>query len=310
MNFNLHLTGIAIFLVRDPLINISVERLDNFSIGLYPAFINSILRTDSLILCFIAYSKKKIGNRIKSKTYYYNFDLMKSSNILLSTTYKEHPRHYVAVDCVVFGYDEGELKLLLYPRSFEPSKGNWSLPGGFVQDTESSDQAAARVLKKTTGLGDVFMEQVAAFTDPGREQAARVISLAYYALVRLDKYDENHLKEHGASWCALTNMPQLIFDHGKMVEQALAKLQYKAGIQLVGVELLPEMFTLTQLRRLYEAILQRELDPGNFRKKILSLGILKKSNEKDSTESKKGAYFYTYHPDDIQEKEIGRIIKI
>lgn len=235
---------------------------------------------------------------------------MNATNSILSTTYGEHPRHYVAVDCVIFGYDDGKLKLLLYPRSFEPSKGDWSLPGGFVQDNESSDQAAARILEKTTGLEDVFMEQVAAFTDPNREQTARVISLAYYALVRLDKFDESRLKEHGASWYTLTNMPDLIFDHGEMVEKALAKLQYKAGFQLVGVELLPEMFTLTQLRRLYEAILQRELDPGNFRKKILSLGILQKSNKKDSTESKKGAYFYTYQPDDVQEKEIGRIIKI
>lgn len=235
---------------------------------------------------------------------------MKSKKDFLTTTYGKHPRHFVAVDCVVFGYDEGELKLLLYPRSFEPSKGNWSLPGGFVQDGESSDQAAARILEKTTGLDDIFMEQVAAFTEPDREQTARVISLAYYALIRLDKYDENRLKEHGASWYTLTNMPDLIFDHDEMVEKALAKLQYKAGFQLVGVELLSEMFTLTQLRRLYEAIFQRELDPGNFRKKILSLGILKKSSKKDSTESKKGAYYYTYHPDDVQEKEIGRIVKI
>ena len=235
---------------------------------------------------------------------------MKSTNNFLSETYGIHPKHYVAVDCVVFGYDEGELKLLLYPRSFEPSKGDWSLPGGFVQDNESSDQAAARILQKTTGLDDIFMEQVAAFAEPEREKTARVISLAYYALIRLDKYDENRLKEHGASWCTFCNLPKLIFDHEEMVEKALSKLQYKAGSQLVGSELLPEMFTLTQLRRLYEAIFQRELDPGNFRKKILSLGILNKSNKKDSTESKKGAFFYSYHPNDVQEKEIGRIIKI
>jgi ADP-ribose pyrophosphatase YjhB (NUDIX family) len=223
--------------------------------------------------------------------------------------YKQHPRHYVAVDCVIFGYNDGELKLLLYPRSFEPSKGDWSLPGGFVQDNESSDQAAARILKKTTGLDDIFMEQVAAFAEPDREKAARVISLAYYALIRLDKYDEKSLKEHGATWYSLNNMPELIFDHDEMVQKALAKLQYKAGYQLVGSELLPEMFTLTQLRRLYEAIFRREMDPGNFRKKILSLGILNKSNKKDSNESKKGAYYYSYHPDDAQEKDIGRIIK-
>lgn len=235
---------------------------------------------------------------------------MKSSKNFLSEMYGEHPKHYVAVDCVIFGYDNGELRLLSYPRSFAPSKGNWSLPGGFVQDDESSDQAAARILRKTTGLDNIFMEQVAAFTNPKREKTARVISLAYYALVRLDMYDENRLKEHGATWYSLSEMPDLIFDHNEMVEKALAKLQFKAGYQLVGTELLPEMFTLTQLRRLYEAIFQIELDPGNFRKKILSLGILKKSNKKDSSESKKGAYFYTYQQEDIQKKDIGRIIKV
>lgn len=235
---------------------------------------------------------------------------MESSNNFLPETYGAHPKHYVAVDCVIFGYIDAELKLLLYPRSFEPAKGNWSLPGGFIQHNESSDQAAARILKKTTGLDDIFMEQVAAFTDPQREEVARVISLAYYALVRLDKYDENRLKEHGAAWYSLNEKPKLIFDHEEMIVKALLKLQYKAGYQLVGIELLPEMFTLTQLRMLYEAIFQRELDPGNFRKKILSLGILKKSNKKNSTESKKGAYYYSYHQDDIQEKDIGRIMKI
>lgn len=235
---------------------------------------------------------------------------MESTNEFLSEMYGAHPRHYVAVDCVIFGYNNSELKLLLYPRSFEPSKGNWSLPGGFVQNNESSDQAATRILKKTTGLDNIFMEQVAAFTEPEREKSARVISLAYYALVRLDKYDENLLKEHGATWYSLADMPDLIFDHNEMVAKALAKLQYTAGYQLVGAELLPELFTLTQLRRLYEAIFQRELDPGNFRKKILSLGILKKSNKKDSTESKKGAYYYCYHQEGVNEKEIGRIIKV
>ena len=235
---------------------------------------------------------------------------MKSSEKLLLEMYGDHPRHYVAVDCVIFGYTDGELKLLLYPRSFEPSKGDWSLPGGFVQDNESSDQAAARILEKTTGLDDIFMEQVAAFAEPNRDKAARVISLAYYALIRLDKYDDKRLKDHGAAWYSLNEKPELIFDHTEMVDKALSKLQYKAGYQLVGSELLPEMFTLTQLRKLYEAIFQRELDPGNFRKKILSLGILNKSNKKDSTESKKGAYYYSYHQDDVQEKDIGRIIKI
>lgn len=228
----------------------------------------------------------------------------------LQQLYGQHPKHYVAVDCVIFGYVDGELKLLLYPRSFEPSKGNWSLLGGFVQENESADQAAARILKRTTGLDQIYMEQVAAFSAPDREIAARVISIAYYALIRLDKHDEEMVNQYGADWFPLEKKPDLIFDHNEIVERALFKLQQKAGFQLVGPELLPEMFTLTQLRRLYEAIFQRTLDPGNFRKKVLSLGVLSRLNKKDLTESKKGAFFYRCQPQDNQDKDIGRIIKI
>ncbi|MEL7588636.1 MAG: NUDIX domain-containing protein [Prolixibacteraceae bacterium] len=229
---------------------------------------------------------------------------------LLNEMYGEHPRHYVAVDCVIFGYLDGDLKLLVYPRSFEPAKGNWSLMGGFVQENESSDQAAARILKRTTGLDQIYMEQLAAFTAPDREAAARVISIAYYALIRLDKHDEEIVHRYGADWFSLTAKPDLIFDHNDMVEKALFRLQQKAGYQLIGPELLPELFTLTQLRRLYEAIFQRTLDPGNFRKKVLSLDVLKRSNKKDSTESKKGAYLYGFHEEECSERDIGRIIKI
>ena len=152
---------------------------------------------------------------------------------------------------------DGELKLLLYPRSFEPAKGNWSLLGGFIQEKESADQAAARILKRTTGLDQIYMEQVAAFSAPERETAARVISIAYYALIRLDKHDVEIVHQYGADWFSLEKKPDLIFDHNEIVDKALAKLQQKAGYQLVGPELLPEFFTLTQLRRLYEVIFQR-----------------------------------------------------
>ncbi len=228
---------------------------------------------------------------------------------LLKELYGEHPKHYVAVDCVIFGYMDGELKLLLYPRSFEPAKGNWSLLGGFIQENESSDMAAARILKRTTGLDQIYMEQVAAFTEPNRESAARVISIAYYALIRLDQHDVEIVHQYGANWFPLGKKPDLIFDHNEIVEKALAKLQQMAGYQLVGPELLPELFTLTQLRGLYEAIFQRAFDPGNFRKKILSLGVLERSNIKDSTESKKGAFYYSYIKD-AADRDIGRIIKI
>jgi ADP-ribose pyrophosphatase YjhB (NUDIX family) len=222
--------------------------------------------------------------------------------------YKIHPQHYVAVDCVILGYQDEEIKLLLYPRSFEPYKGKWSLLGGFVQDNESADEAAARILKQTTGLEQIFLEQVASFSETNRDPEARVISLAYYALIRIDLHDEEKVKENGAYWVSISKLPNLIFDHQQMFEKSLVKLQQKAGYSLVGSELLPEMFTLIQLRKLYEAIFLREFDPGNFRKKILSLGVLEKLSVKDASESRKGAFYYKAKSN-IGEIDTDRIVK-
>lgn len=223
--------------------------------------------------------------------------------------YYKHPRYFVAVDCVIFGYSDGELCLLLYPRGFEPVKGRWSLMGGFIQDGESSDDAAKRVLKQTTGLEDIFMEQVSTFTNPDREEEARVISIAYYALVRINEHDKVCVREHGAHWWPVSKLPEMIFDHQEMANKALMKLQKEAGYRLIGKQLLPEMFTLTQLRGLYETIFQREFDPGNFRKKILSLDVLERMNKKDVSESKKGAYYYKCK-EDKTERGLERIVKI
>ncbi|WP_372775567.1 NUDIX domain-containing protein [Mangrovibacterium sp.] len=223
--------------------------------------------------------------------------------------YNKHPKYFVAVDCVILGYNEGELCLLLYPRGFEPSKGVWSLMGGFVQDEESSDDAAKRVLKQTTGLEDIFMKQVSAFAEPNRDSEARVISIAYYALVRMDEHDRACVRESGAHWWALSELPEMVFDHNKMVDKALVKLQQEAGYRLIGSELLADKFTLLQLRRLYEAIFQREFDPGNFRKKILSLEVLERLNEKDASESKKGAFYYRCKKE-VPVKGLDRIVKV
>ena len=208
--------------------------------------------------------------------------------------YDNHTRHYVAVDCSIFGYEEGELKLLLYPRGFEPSIGKWSLMGGFVKEGESLEKAAGRVLLQTTGLHDIFLEQVAAFSGPGRDPGARVISMTFVSLVRIDLHDKELVRESGAHWWPVNKLPELIFDHDAMIQSSLSFLQQKAAMVLLGKELLPERFTIIQLRNLYEAIFLRTLDPGNFRKKVLSLNLLERLDEKNTTESKKGAYYYTY----------------
>jgi 8-oxo-dGTP diphosphatase len=208
--------------------------------------------------------------------------------------YVIHPKYYVAVDCVIFGYELGELKLLLHPRRFEPLKGSLSLMGGFVQEQESVEEAARRVLMQTTGLQDIFLKQVKAFSEPTRDLGARVISVAFVALIPLHKHNKDLVHENGAHWCSVTRLPDLVFDHGTMVQKALECLQRQASTHLAGKELLPSQFTLMQLRQLYEAIFQKTFDPGNFRKKTLSMNVLERLNEKNTTESKKGAFYYAF----------------
>lgn len=224
--------------------------------------------------------------------------------------YGKYPKQLVAVDNVIFGYDEGTLQVLLYPRSFEPAKGNWSLLGGFLQTEESSDQAASRIVQLTTGISNLFMEQVQVFTKPNREEDTRVLSIVYYSLIRLAKYDERLLRPHGAEWFPLDALPPLIFDHQEMITQALLKLRQKASARLVGSELLDEEFTIAQLRRLYEALYNREFDRGNFRKKVLSLGVLVRLDKKNFEESKRGAYLYRYEEEEEENgKEIIKAIQ-
>ena len=183
---------------------------------------------------------------------------------------------------------------MIYPRGFEPELGKWSLIGGFVQEDESLEDAARRVLLQTTGLHDIFLEKASAFSLPNRDPGSRVISMTFVALVRIDLHDKELVRESGAKWWPVTNLPELIFDHKEMVQNALDLLQQKALINVIGQELLPEKFTLTQLRNLYEAIFQKTFDPGNFRKKVLSLEKIERLNEKNTTESKKGAFYYRF----------------
>ncbi len=222
--------------------------------------------------------------------------------------YYEYSKYFVAVDCVIFGYEDDDLKLLLYHRGFEPAKGMWSLMGGFVGEIESADSAARRILKNITGLDEIYLEQVQAFTEPKRDTEDRVISLIYYALIRTDKHSANKVRESGAHWWSVNSLPGLVFDHQEMVDKALEKLQLRAGMELIGNELLPDKFTLLQLRRLYEAIFQRELDTGNFRKKVLSLGVLQRLEEKNTTESRRGAYYFKFK-DDAKDKSFDKIVK-
>ena len=222
--------------------------------------------------------------------------------------YKIYDKHYLSVDCVVFGYENGKLKVLLYPRGFEPAIGKWSLLGGFVKEDETLGDAARRVLYSTTGLKDIYQEQVSVFSKVDRDPAARVVSVVYYALIRIKQQDYDLVREHGAHWWPVNKLPKLIFDHKEMIDKSLISLQKKSEIELIGRELLDDLFTLPNLKKVYEAIFQKEIDAGNFRKKILSLGLLQNTGNKDNTESKKGAYLYIYIKDNVDKVNIGQIL--
>jgi 8-oxo-dGTP diphosphatase len=213
--------------------------------------------------------------------------------------YSKHTRHLIAVDCIIFGYDilEKEIKLLLIKRSFDPAKGRWSLAGGFVEEDESLDEAASRILRKLTGLENIYLKQSYSYGGVDRDPGARVISIAYFALITIRDINIELTQQNGAHWRSISRLPDLIFDHSSMVERALSDLQNQIKVRPVGFELLPEKFTLVQLQDLYEAIYRRKVDKRNFRKKILAMGILEKLNEKEKETSKKGAYYYKFNED-------------
>jgi ADP-ribose pyrophosphatase YjhB (NUDIX family) len=202
-------------------------------------------------------------------------------------------KHFLAaVDCIIFGFDGYDIKLLLIQRGMEPEKNKWSLMGGFLQPGESLDEAANRVLKTLTGLDGVFMEQLLTFSDPRRDPVERTISTAYYALIDIHQYEKQISHEYHAEWFLLKKRPQLIFDHDQMVILAQQKLRYKAALHPILFELLPDRFTIPQLQSLYEDIYNAAFDNRNFSRKVLSTGLLIKQKEKDKDHSKKGAFYY------------------
>ena len=208
--------------------------------------------------------------------------------------YKDHDRILMAIDCIIFGFDGKHLKGLFIKRGFEPQKDKWSLMGGFVKKTEGVDEAAARILNELTGLTDIYMEQLFCFGELDRDPGSRVVSIAYFALIKIDDYTETLMDTHHAKWFELNKVPGLIFDHKKMVKLARERLQQKVANHPIGFALLPDKFTLPQLQGLYEAIYETPLDKRNFTRKILSLGILNKQKEKEKTSSKKGAFYFTF----------------
>lgn len=211
--------------------------------------------------------------------------------------YKGHKKFLIAVDCIIFGFDSEQIKLLLFKRKLEPLKGSWSLIGAFIEEQLSLNEAAKQILLKTSGLNDVYLEELKTYSAVDRDPGERVISVAYFSLMRINELVEKSVEKFDAHWFNLDDIPDLILDHREMVNDAILKLRNKAKYQPIGFELLPEKFTIPQLQLLYECVYQEKLDDRNFRKKILSFNILNKTAEKDKSGSKKGAFLYEFNKD-------------
>ena len=213
----------------------------------------------------------------------------------MTTYYSEFQKVLLSVDCIIFGFTDNKLKILIGKRNMDPGRGEWSLYGGFVRGDESLDDAANRTLYELTGLRKVFMRQVGAFGNIDRDPGERVVSIAYYALINVNDYDEDLRKKHGVEWVDMDNIPQMYCDHNDMVHRARKLMRQKMKTEPVGFELLPDLFTLTQLQRLYEAVNGEELDKRNFRKRIKEMDYIEKTELIDKNTSKRGAALYRFN---------------
>ncbi|GAB3336035.1 NUDIX domain-containing protein [Marivirga atlantica] len=201
-----------------------------------------------------------------------------------------------AVDCIIFGVQENELQLLVFKREVEPLSGQWSLIGDFIKKDESVAVAARRVLEEVTGFNDIYMKQLHLFGELNRDPGDRVLSVAYWSLIRIDQVHQSFkARNHESKWVSFNKIPDLVLDHNEMVNMAIQTLREKARFHPIGFELLPAEFTIPQLLMVYEAIYNRKIDDRNFRKKILKSELLDRLEKKDKSTSKKGSFLYKFN---------------
>ena len=220
----------------------------------------------------------------------------------MSYTYK-YPRPALTADCVVFGLDDENLKILLIQRDNEPFEGQWALPGGFAQVGEPVEKTAMRELEEETNLKNVFLEQLYTFSAPDRDPREHVVTVAFLALVNLVEHEVHASSDaRGAAWFDVDDVPSLAFDHNEILRVAYERLQEKIRYQPIGFELLPSKFTLRQLQQMYEKILGRKLDKRNFRKKMLKMEILEELDEIETDVAHRAARLYRYSEEKYRKK--------
>lgn len=217
-------------------------------------------------------------------------------------------RPSVTVDVIIFALVADDLQVLLVKRRWPPFADQWAIPGGFVRMDESLEAAAIRKLEEETGVTDVYMEQLYTFGEPSRDPRTRVITVAYIALVPKTAIEQK-LSDEGAetSWTSVYELPELAFDHTEMVGYAFQRLRYKLEYTAVGFQLLPDVFTLSELQKAYEIILGEPLDKRNFRRKILGAGILESTGKKRRSSEGRPAQLYRYRDDAVAEVKTRRL---
>ena len=212
----------------------------------------------------------------------------------------DYPRPAVTTDCVIFGYDGKELKVLLIERGIEPFKGCWAFPGGFLNMDEDALAGARRELKEETGLEDAFIEQFHTFSEPGRDPRGRVITIAHYALVKIQEVEGGDDAAQ-ARWFPIGEVPPLAFDHDRILRMAMSRLKERIHFEPVGFELLPDVFTMPQLQNLYESILEVHFDRRNFASKMLKLGILEDTGARPAGASSRIPVSYRFNKEKYNE---------
>ena len=214
---------------------------------------------------------------------------------MIPAYYTHNSRFLIAVDCIILGFRHKELHLLLTRRPVEPLKNEWSLMGGFMDEKESLNEAAEKILYRYTRQRNIYMEQVGAYGEVNRDTGDRVISVAFFALVKMENFDTSLARQFDARWTHINELPRLVFDHNQMVQDALKLLRYKISTEPVIFNFFEKRFTLPALQDLYEAIFQMPLDKRNFRKKLTTMNLLDKLEMKEKESSKRGAFYYSFN---------------